>query len=334
MMEGKFKLLRLASSLFLGFFLLFIFCSVIYADQKNNNSMTIAVISDLNGSYGSVEYNNDIPRVISHLAKVRPDLVISTGDMIAGQRLSPLLKKPQLESMWSSFHNNVSNTLLDAKIPFAVTAGNHDASLSKKFRLEREIYKKQWLSRVPEVNFVNKENYPFYYAFELKNILFVSLDATTIGHLSNTQFNWLKNLLNQSKSKYRHIIMFSHLPIWPFAQNRERDIIGDPKLELLLQQHGVSLYLSGHHHAFYPGYKDGITHVSQACLGSGSRKYIGTSKRSKQAYTLIDIDENNKIKITAYEASDLNKAIDIKQLPRQIKSPYATLIRADLANKD
>ena len=291
----------------------------------------IAVISDLNGRYGSTDYNKQIPKVISHLVDIQPDLVISTGDMIAGQRIRPLLKRTQLEAMWASFHNNVSKPLAEGKLPFAITAGNHDASLSKKFHLERQIYQQQWLKRIPDVHFIDRSHYPFYYAFEVKNILFISLDATVVGRLSKEQFSWLKQLLSQSKGQYRQQIVFSHLPVWPFTQSRERDIIGDPKLEALLQKYNVALYLSGHHHAFYPGYKDGITHVSQACLGSGLRKYIGSSQRSKRGYTMIEIDENNKIKISGYNASDLNKAIDIKQLPEKIKSKYATLIRNDLA---
>ena len=39
---------------------------------------------------------------------------------------------------------------------------------------------------------------------------------------------------------------------------------------------------------------------------------------------------NKIIAISGYDASDLNKAIDIKQLPEKIKSKYATLIRNDL----
>jgi len=60
------------------------------------------------------------------------------------------------------------------------------------------------------------------------------------------------------------------------------------------------------------------------------RKYTGSSQRSQRGYTIIEIDESNKIKISGYDATDLNKAIDIKQLPEKIKSKYATLIRNDL----
>jgi len=309
---------------------LFICISNSHAEQNTDQAIKIAVISDLNGSYGSIDYNKQIPEIIANLVNINPDLVISTGDMIAGQRIRPLLQRPQLEAMWTSFHNNVSNVLSEAGLPFAITAGNHDGSLSNKFGLERQIYQEQWLTRAPDVDFIDRSYYPFYYAFEIKNILFISLDATVVGHLSIKQFSWLEELLKQSQNKYRHQIVFSHLPIWPFAQGREREIIGDPMLEALLQQHNVTVYLSGHHHAFYPGYKDGIMYVSQACLGSGLRKYIGSYQRSRRGYTMVEIDENNKIQIAGYDASNLNKPIDIKQLPKKIKSKYATLIRTDL----
>jgi len=293
----------------------------------------IVVISDLNGSYGSTHYHSRIPKVMAHIIDLKPNIVISTGDMVAGQRLRPLLKRPQVEAMWTSFHKNVSTPLLKAGLPFAVTAGNHDASLSQQFNLERKIYQEQWLKHVPKVNFIERSHYPFYYAFEVNNILFISLDATIVGHLSHTQTLWLKKVLKQSKGKYRQKIAFSHLPIWPFTESRERDIIGDPKLESLLLKYDLTLYLSGHHHAYYPGYKEGMTYISQACLGSGLRNYLGTSQRSQQGYTVIDIDEHNHIKIDGYNTSDMNTPIDIKLLPKAIKSKYATLIRLDLSKE-
>ena len=301
--------------------------------QLQNAPITIAVISDLNGSYGSTEYNKPIPTVMSHITRLKPDLVISTGDMVAGQRFRPLLKRPQLEAMWAAFHKNVSDPVSAAGIPLAITAGNHDGSLSKKFRLERDIYAEQWKARVPKVNFIGKSQYPFYYAFEIKNVLFVGLDASIVGPLSAKQFSWLQSLLEKNKGKFRQTIAFSHLPIWPVAQNRERDIIGDPKLEELLVSYQVGLYLSGHHHAYFPGYKDGILYVSQARLGSGQRKYIGSNLSSKRGFTLIEIGANNRIQINGYNVSNMNQPIDIKSLPREIKSQHARLIREDLVDR-
>jgi len=224
------------------------------AAAEQNEALKIVVISDLNGSYGSAKYHKDFPEAISRIAKINPDLVISTGDMVAGQRNKPLLKRKQLESMWAAFHHNVSNPLADAQLPFAVTAGNHDGSAGKKFSLERLIYHEQWSKRQPNVQFEDNTHYPFYYAFSLKNVLFISLDATLVGHLPAEQKDWLTKLLTAAEGQYRHKIVYSHLPLWPFAQNREKEILGDHELEEILKEHDVKLYLSGHHHAFYPGY--------------------------------------------------------------------------------
>ena len=46
---------------------LFIISSNSDAQQMANQSIKIAIISDLNGSYGSTSYNKQIPKVISHL---------------------------------------------------------------------------------------------------------------------------------------------------------------------------------------------------------------------------------------------------------------------------
>ena len=55
------------------------------------------------------------------------DLVISAGDLIAGQKAS--LTAPQVQAMWAAFDQSVRGPLAQAGIPFAFTLGNHDASL-------------------------------------------------------------------------------------------------------------------------------------------------------------------------------------------------------------
>ncbi len=52
----------------------------------------VVVLSDFNESYGSVHYASTVGDAVRRTAALRPDLVISTGDMIAGQRLAPPLE--------------------------------------------------------------------------------------------------------------------------------------------------------------------------------------------------------------------------------------------------
>lgn len=290
--------------------------------------LRVAVISDLNGSYGSADYEPAVRAAVARIIELRPDLVLSTGDMIAGQR-RPHLAPDQLERMWQAFHTLVSDPLTAAGIPLAVTPGNHDGSAYRGFERERAIYSRQWKARPPGVAFVDQAGYPFNYAFKADDTLFVSLDATT-GQLPARQTAWLRELMEQHGSSFRRRVVFSHLPLWPFAQGREREYIGDPALQRLLAEAEVDLFLSGHHHAFYPGSKDGVAHVSQSCLGAGPRRLLGAADRSPRAFTLIEFAYAPP-RVTAFVGPSFDTAIDWDTLPPRLHSASTELQRADLA---
>jgi 3',5'-cyclic AMP phosphodiesterase CpdA len=291
----------------------------------------VAVISDLNGGYGSTDYESTVDAAVRRIVEMKPDLVISAGDMVAGQR-RPHLTRDQVEAMWRSFHAHVSDPLAKSDIPLAVTPGNHDGSAYHGFERERQIYGEQWSARRPAVDFVDATSYPYHYAFAAGDALFVSLDATTLGELPPEQTAWLKDLLARHGGRYRQRIVFSHVPLWPFTQGREREFIGDPVLEQVLREARVDLYLSGHHHAFYPGHKDGIHLVSQSCAGAGPRRLIGAKEPSPRAITLIEID-GAKLRLAALQEPDFTRPIDWHTLPERIRSKASELIRADLVRE-
>jgi hypothetical protein len=292
----------------------------------------VAVISDMNGSYGGECCEPGVAEAVRRLVERGPDLVIVTGDMVAGQRLDPPLSREAVEAMWESFHAKVTVPIVEAGIPLAVTPGNHDASAYERFALERGIYREQWTERVPSLRFVDRENYPFDYAFSLGEALFVSLDVTRPGPVEKGRLDWLDRLLAREGGKFRHRAVFSHLPIFPFSQGRETEVTADRELERLLTKRGVDLYLSGHHHAYYPGFFNGVRHVGQACMGAGPRKLIGSERVSKRAVTWIEFD-GDRVDVTALTFPLLDRAIDIETLPRRIRSRHGTLIRDDLRSE-
>lgn len=290
------------------------------------SALRVVVISDLNGSYGSTSYSTRIPVAIQRIIELKPDLVISTGDMVAGQR-KPVLGESEVRAMWDAFHRVVSDPLAAADIPLAVTPGNHDASAYGGFEGERRIFGEEWRSRKPDLHFSDDADYPYFYAFEMDGVRFASLDATTLGPLRRDQMARLSKVMAGSGPA----VTFSHLPLWPFAQEREREIIGDPALEALYHKLGVDLHLSGHHHAFYPGWKDGVAYVSQACLGGGPRVLIGDSARSVHSFTVLEFQNGKLDTVTAYEGPVFRTPIAPESLPAQIISNVAVLRRLDRA---
>lgn len=289
----------------------------------------VAVISDLNGSYGTTDYAASVDAAIDRIIALGPALVISTGDMVAGQR-RPHLTRPEVERMWQAFHERVSDRLGAAGIPLAVTPGNHDGSAYQGFRLERAIYAEQWTARRPDVRFLDDAHYPFRYAFAKGDTLFVALDVTTVGHLASAQMQWLRELLARHGRGFQHRVVFSHLPLWPFAHGREQEHIGDPALQTLLEQADVDLFLSGHHHAFYPGSRGGVAFVSQSCLGGGPRRLLGAPKKTPKGFTWIEFADR-PIALAAYSAPSFDSPIDWHSLPRRLVGGGVELIRADLS---
>ena len=160
----------------------------------------IVVISDLNSQYGSTEYEPEVKEAITLMPEWQPDLVLSGGDMIAGQKAS--LSKLQIEAMWQGFEDNIARPLRQNQIPFGFTIGNHDGSGAIKqqtlvFPQERELAKAYWHQHQHKLglNFVDHSHFPFYYSFRQNNIFFLVWDAST-SNISNRQLNWVKQTLN------------------------------------------------------------------------------------------------------------------------------------------
>jgi 3',5'-cyclic AMP phosphodiesterase CpdA len=303
------------------------------AAQPQAATTRVVVVSDLNESYGSTRYSAAVDDAVRRTIALAPDLVISTGDMIAGQRLSPPLNQDEVLAMWQAFDRHVTTPLAQAGLPFAVTPGNHDASNGPRFALERELYRAQWLPRKPALDFVDAAGYPFNYAFRMRDTLFVSLDTTHVGHLSTQHKQWLDQLLQSQGPKFKHRVVFSHVPLWPFAVGRERDYLGDHELEAILQRGKVGVVLSGHHHAYYPGYKDSVRFVSQGCLGAAPRALLGTSQPSSRTITVLELEANGTVRIEAFGGAAFDRLVPRASLPPKITAHGVTMVRDDLALK-
>ncbi|EAZ91441.1 metallophosphoesterase family protein [Crocosphaera chwakensis] len=304
----------------------------LYAPIKGD--VRIIVISDLNSQYGSTDYEPEVDKAISLIPQWKPDLVLCGGDMVAGQKQS--LTKEQIEAMWSAFDVHIARPLRQAKLPFGFTIGNHDGSGSMSggkynFQQERNLASAYWNNpnHNPGLNFIDKANFPFYYTFQQQDIYYLVWDAST--HIIDPkQLTWVENSLNSSQAKQAKLrLAIGHLPLYPVAVGRDSGgnyMAEGEKLQNLLEKYNVHTYISGHHHAYYPGKTGQLELLHSGALGGGPRKLLNSNLSPQKTLTVVDISLGSQETVyTTYDMKSL-QVIDIQTLPESI----GKIIRKDL----
>lgn len=299
----------------------------------------IAVISDLNSQYGSTTYETEVTKAIALIPDWQPDLVVGGGDMVAGQ--SPSLTKEEIKAMWAGFERHIGAPLRKANLPFGFTIGNHDASaalaINGKFLFsnERELATAHWNN--PEYNpglqFVDRAKFPFYYSFQKNNIFYLVLDAST-AKIPPVQLAWMeKSLASSTAQRAKMRIAIGHLPLYAVAVGRDEsgEILDNAdKLREILERYGVHTYISGHHHAYFPGHRGQLQLLHTGALGSGPRPLLNSSLPTQKTLTIVDINlESASTIYTTYDMTTLN-LVDQYKLPRIIVGPNGMVLRRDV----
>lgn len=303
----------------------------------------IVVISDLNSQYGATSYEAEVDQAIALIPDWQPDLVLCGGDMVAGQ--SPSLTQPQIQAMWAAFDQHISAPLRRANLPFGFTIGNHDASaalaISGKFlfQQERQLASAYWNNpnHNPGLQFVDRAGFPFYYSFQQNDIFYLVWDAST-ARIPPEQLAWVQKSLASSTAQNAKIrIVIGHLPLYAVAVGR--DEIGEvldkaDELRSLLERYRVHTYISGHHHAYFPGHRGKLELLHTSALGSGPRPLLNSNLPTSKTLTVVDVNLNSQsTTYTTYHMPTL-EVVDHRQLPRIIVGPNGMVLRRDVKWED
>lgn len=291
-------------------------------------AQSIALISDMNGRYGSTSYDSRVSDAITAIIGMRADLVISAGDMVAGQK-KPLLNGDDLHNMWAGFNNTVASPLARSGIPLVVTPGNHDGSAFADFVLEQEYFEMQWRSRVPEIDLLAGSEWPRRYAARIGPVLLLAFDGTRPGKLPEKELLFIGKMLERYGNGAEMTMVFSHLPMWPIASGREHEILDDPELLDLLHSGGVDVYASGHHHAFFAGTDDaGMVHLGLGALGGNARAFSGKADAQPYSFAVLTLSRG-ATRIESRMAPGFQDPVPAARLPASISGSLGTLRRVE-----
>lgn len=274
------------------------------------DAIRIAVISDINASYGSVGYSPTVHKAVADIIRRQTHIVVSPGDLIAGQR-----QNLPYDAMWRAFHFQVGDVFFDNNIDFIMAPGNHDASAYAQYAEERVAYARAFKNRRPRATMLPGGNFPFYYAVTTRDLLVIALDITRPLRGDDPQLDWLETTLERAKAA-RATLVLGHLPLAPINFNQFFETASSPRLLAMLQNAPRTIYISGHHHIYYPGHIGELRTLSAPALGSGPRSLFGAPPTN--GYAIINIPPDAPPTVTALIAPDFKRMIDPKSLPTRI----------------
>ncbi len=314
--------------------------SGLFAPERGD--IRLAVISDLNSAYGATTYRREVTEGISMLPDWQPDIVICGGDMVAGQSIS--LSESEIQAMWTAFDAQILSPIRTAGLPFALTIGNHDASSYQDngkflYVLDRQETAKYWEGHQSDTDltFVEAGGFPFYYSFKQNDIFYLTWDASS-ANVPPEQIAWAERALASPEAQSAKLrIVLGHLPMYAVSQRRDRPgeyLNQADELRQLMERHNVHTYISGHHHAYFPGKVGAINTLNLGALGSGPKSLLATTTAPFQTLTIMDVFLDTAS--TVYTTYNMNtkQVVDPQLLPRQIVGPNGRELRQDVAMAD
>ena len=212
-------------------------------------------------------------KIIAQAMARKPDLIMSTGDVIT---------TPGSLNDWSKFRE-LSKIV---NVPYFLTVGNHDAH--PKVPGSETIYREQ----------VELPGNELYYSFIAGNALFIVLDSNLDGQekkISGEQRSWLEDVL--ANAKQRHTFIFVHHPL--YTEKGKGKHAGDcldrypgdrDWLQALFRRHGVTAVFSGHEHVYLRKNAGGIPYVTTG--GGGAPLYADDLNGGFFHYVYVTVDGN------------------------------------------
>ncbi|NJO47202.1 MAG: metallophosphoesterase, partial [Oscillatoriales cyanobacterium RM2_1_1] len=166
-----------------------------------------------------------------------------------------------------------------------------------------------------------------------KEIFYLVWDGSSY-QIPAQQLEWAQKSLASAVAQSAKLrVVMGHLPLYPVSAPRDKfgEILQPAEdLRALLEQYQVHLYISGHHHAYFPGHRGQLKLLFSGALGSGPRQLLGTDLPPQHTLTVVDVDL--QAAETRYTTYDMNtwQVIDPKTFPEKIVGSTGWVMRDDI----
>jgi len=216
---------------------------------------------------------------VDDLNRIRPNAVISIGDMIQGYTRSI--------DIWAEEAAEFLDCIAPLEMPFYPLAGNHEV-VSGTRRRDDDTFEKRYVAMFA----------PLYYAieFDLATAIVCYSDDPEFSKEARygfgpSQLAWLRDTLERASHRAKPIIVLMHRPLWRGqTSNWETDV------HPLLVAHQADVVIAGHFHAMQrdPD-RDGIEYHIVGTCGGMIDQYPTAGQL--QHLTFLTIDATGRIGI-------------------------------------
>ena len=195
-----------------------------------------AIVSDRNGGMSPGVFE----RAVDGLNLLRPEFVISVGDLIDGYTENP--------EVWTREWDEFDRIVERLEAPFFYVPGNHDIS--------NAALAAAWHER----------HGPSHYHFVYKDVLFIAVDTEERwpdGGITEAQVESVRQALAENPD-VRWTLLFMHRPLFAYG-----DQAGFDRIDALLQGRRHTVF-AGHHHNYLALERGGEDYITLATTGGGN----------------------------------------------------------------
>lgn len=252
---------------------------------KMKTPVRFAIIGDRTGGHEPGIY----PEIIKEIERLKPEFVMTVGDMIEGYTEDPA----RMTEEWEEYVTLVE----PLTVPIYYTPGNHDITTDAML----EAYEK----------YIGDPYYSFNY--KKRDIHIIVLDNSrynTPEEIPADQIEWLKKDLKKNR-KSAWTCVFMHKPLWfnGIAAGKP-DMLHD-----IFRENGVDAVFTGHFHIYFSGEYDGVKYTSLGSSGGGTRSDIA-DLHYHFAWVTVDNDDIHiaPVKMGAVQTWDVVTAVEVHKV--------------------